>query len=184
MTRINKNLLLLACTALGTTTICLTQATAKAATISVNYGNGARIAFPGNGAVFNVGQQVNFRLDAPWSVSGTGPGNVVVRNELVVGGATLSSVNVYTDSVTGPFAASAYDERYASYTFTSPGTYTAFGRLTGSINPTSTATTSSTTFSVQDVPEPLTILGSITALGFGISLKRKQTKATLTRKMC
>ncbi|WYM01103.1 MAG: PEP-CTERM sorting domain-containing protein [Gloeotrichia echinulata CP02] len=44
-----------------------------------------------------------------------------------------------------------------------------------------------TTITVQakasSVPEPLTILGSITALGFGIGFKCKQAKAALTKKI-
>lgn len=175
---LNKGLFALACTALGTAAICLDQVAAKAATISVSYGAGSGIVFPGNGAVFQVGQPVNFRLDANWSASGTGPGNVAVTNNLVVGGATLSSATVYTDTIAGAiaFAASAFDQRFASFTFTTPGTYTAFGRLVGSINPTDSAQTSSVTFQVVAVPEPLTLLGAGTALGFGTFFKRELSK--------
>jgi hypothetical protein len=191
ITMLNKNLLFLACTAIGTTTLWLTQATAQATTISVNYRDGAGIAFPADGATFDVGEQVNFRLDAPWQVSGTGPGKVLVINDLVVGDATLKSQIVYQDSLneSRKFGGSGFSTLYASKTFTSPGKYTAFGLLTGLIDNTtsratsssSRATTSSITFEV--VPEPLTILGSITALGLCIGFKRKQAKANITKKM-
>jgi hypothetical protein len=52
-----------------------------------------------------------------------------------------------------------------------------------SLDPTSGSNQQFGTYTAKAVPEPLTILGSITALGFGIGFKRKQAKAALTKKI-